>query len=247
MVTWPSFMASSRADCGFGVVRLISSASRTLAKMETRARRRTSSLPRMTRRKLFSSSAARRAVATRVSGAIELDSTMRARRLLSYLCHERRLNFADLAFAQVEQQRQAKRDSYSKNSDQGQPAKKPFQTFASGKDEKRNRGDQHVHTEERSDAIGEELLDKQPQVKAVRDDPGHKLPVGQDYAENAEDEIYRLPVHKPPCGWPPDRISNENLVDRNQPVFRLTARFVSRSEDGLRTSCQSSFPLRRAQ
>ena len=32
MVTWPSFMASSRADCVFGVVRLISSASRTLAK-----------------------------------------------------------------------------------------------------------------------------------------------------------------------------------------------------------------------
>src|SRR5208283_1665228 len=44
--------------------------------METRARRRTSSLPRMTRRKLFSSSAARRAVATRVWGAIIADSTM---------------------------------------------------------------------------------------------------------------------------------------------------------------------------
>src|ERR1017187_3118169 len=41
-----------------------------LAKMETRARRRTSSLPRMTRRRLFSSSAARREAATRVSGAI---------------------------------------------------------------------------------------------------------------------------------------------------------------------------------
>jgi len=32
LVTCPSFMASSRADCVFGVVRLISSANRTLAK-----------------------------------------------------------------------------------------------------------------------------------------------------------------------------------------------------------------------
>src|ERR1700723_2332455 len=44
--------------------------------METSARRRTSSLPRMTRRRLLSSSAARREVATRVSGAIAGDSTM---------------------------------------------------------------------------------------------------------------------------------------------------------------------------
>src|ERR1700687_728650 len=49
-----------------------------LAKMETRARRRTSSLPRMTRRRLASSSPARRAVAISVSGAIGADSTMRA-------------------------------------------------------------------------------------------------------------------------------------------------------------------------
>src|ERR1700687_48726 len=48
-----------------------------LAKMETRARRRTSSLPRMTVRRLFSSSAARREVATRASGAIRGDFTMR--------------------------------------------------------------------------------------------------------------------------------------------------------------------------
>src|SRR5208282_5567415 len=41
-----------------------------LAKIETKARRRTSSFPRITRRRLFSSSAARREVATRVSGAI---------------------------------------------------------------------------------------------------------------------------------------------------------------------------------
>src|ERR1039458_5920497 len=45
--------------------------------METRARRRTSSLPRMTRRRLFSNSAARRAVATRASVAIRGDFTMR--------------------------------------------------------------------------------------------------------------------------------------------------------------------------
>src|ERR1039458_1543607 len=38
--------------------------------------RRTSSLPRMTRRRADSSSAARRAVADRVSGGIRLDSTM---------------------------------------------------------------------------------------------------------------------------------------------------------------------------
>ena len=47
-----------------------------LAKMDTSARRRTSSLPRITRRRLFSSSAARREVATIVSGAIRGDSTM---------------------------------------------------------------------------------------------------------------------------------------------------------------------------
>ncbi len=33
MVTWPSFMASSSADCVLGVVRLISSASRKLVKI----------------------------------------------------------------------------------------------------------------------------------------------------------------------------------------------------------------------
>jgi hypothetical protein len=38
-------------------------------------------LPRMMRRKLFSSSAARREVATSVSGAIGADSTMRVTRL----------------------------------------------------------------------------------------------------------------------------------------------------------------------
>src|SRR5208282_6853470 len=49
-----------------------------LAKMETKARRRTSSLPRITVRRLASSAPARRAVAIIVSGAISADSTMRA-------------------------------------------------------------------------------------------------------------------------------------------------------------------------
>src|ERR1017187_884619 len=47
-----------------------------LAKTETKAMRRTSSLPRMTRRSADSSSAARRALADNVSGGIRLDSTM---------------------------------------------------------------------------------------------------------------------------------------------------------------------------
>ncbi len=79
----------------------------------------------------------------------------------------------------------------------GQP---PFAAHAvalkEGQREHHCRGNEDVHSEEGTDAVGEQRLEEEPGIRSVLGDLGNEMPVGKDCPGHAEEEIDGFAVHK---------------------------------------------------
>jgi hypothetical protein len=67
--------------------------------------------------------------------------------------------------------------------------------FSPNKEDQHHGGDQHIHSKESADAIGEKLLDEESHVEAVLHDPGEELRVGKHDSENAKQQVNVFSIH----------------------------------------------------
>jgi hypothetical protein len=106
-----------------------------------------------------------------------------------------RLRQSDLS--EIKEEGKTKRNADGQQPEEWQPQSANAQPLALRANEKpQDQGrHEHVHGEERADAISEKQLEEPLHLKSIPEDPGDKLPIRKNGAHNAQQEINSLELH----------------------------------------------------